>query len=482
MKLLVLLLLAACVAPEPEPVDPPPNRRLVDAIEHPDTELPPARDLWLARVTLNQGTRATLMVAGEDREPEVPVVPGKDGLVRAFVSPLDGWTEHPVRGVLTVLGADRSWILTSEISPTGPSHDADLDSTLSWTIPAEAMQPGVRVAVSLRELEPGPGGTIEDTTWPVEGTRELDLEEWGGVLRVVIIPIRYLADGSGRLPDTSPEQLQLISDYLLRLYPLREIDVEVQEPWDIEREMLADGTGWTDTLDELASLRSQRGVGWADYAYALMAPSDSWSSYCLAGCQAGLSYRVDNPNTSWRRASMGLGFSGIRAAETMAHELGHAHGQRHAPCGDPSNVDPDYPYSNGSLGDWGWNGEFLVDPGGSFDIMGYCQPKWISDYTTNELQGRLAMIEGLLAGREEREAPSTWRSALLRDDGSLQVGDVVERVAGGEPWELTWEDGSGNTHDLEGWFAPFAHGSGGTLLLPDVAGRVRLPDGRGLEL
>lgn len=66
----------------------------------------------------------------------------------------------------------------------------------------------------------------------------------------------------------------------------------------------------------------------------------------------------------------------------------------HAPCGFfISHVDPDFPHQEGNIGTWGYDfadGGRLVDPETS-DLMSYCGPSWISDYSFSEaLRYRLA--------------------------------------------------------------------------------------------
>ena len=50
-------------------------------------------------------------------------------------------------------------------------------------------------------------------------------------------------------------------------------------------------------------------------------------------------------------------------------------------------VDPEYPYKNGLIGkggfDFFWN-KTLKDPAEFHDVMSYCFPWWISDYSFNE--------------------------------------------------------------------------------------------------
>ncbi|MDE2957984.1 MAG: Ig-like domain-containing protein [Bacteroidota bacterium] len=66
---------------------------------------------------------------------------------------------------------------------------------------------------------------------------------------------------------------------------------------------------------------------------------------------------------------------------TMAHEFGHNLSLQHAPCGrNIERLDPNYPYPDGVIGSWGVNNTSLLGPGGTYDLMSYCSPKWISDY------------------------------------------------------------------------------------------------------
>ncbi len=78
-------------------------------------------------------------------------------------------------------------------------------------------------------------------------------------------------------------------------------------------------------------------------------------------------------------------------APTIAHELGHNMNLMHAPCGNPSGIDPAYPHADGTIGDWGYDyWQSLVAPWAYRDLMSYCGPRWISGYHFNKaLQFRL---------------------------------------------------------------------------------------------
>jgi len=72
----------------------------------------------------------------------------------------------------------------------------------------------------------------------------------------------------------------------------------------------------------------------------------------------------------------------LDGGQTAAHEFGHNLRREHAPCGNPAYPDPDYPYSNGIIGQFGFNlSQFTVIPNTYKDIMSYCSPEWVSDYT-----------------------------------------------------------------------------------------------------
>lgn len=111
---------------------------------------------------------------------------------------------------------------------------------------------------------------------------------------------------------------------------------------------------------------------------------------------AGIGYVVDTSRSAAGfRAACGLAFADETSAATLAHELGHNHGREHAPCG-VSPSDPNYPYSGGLIGVWGYDSRSgsLQDPSRCADIMSYCDPQWVSDYTYQAFLERIALLNG----------------------------------------------------------------------------------------
>ena len=69
---------------------------------------------------------------------------------------------------------------------------------------------------------------------------------------------------------------------------------------------------------------------------------------------------------------------------TFVHELGHNFNRRHASCGFPQPDDPHYPYGVSLGPNRGWHSiasRFADSSTHRGDVMGYCEPFFISDYT-----------------------------------------------------------------------------------------------------
>ncbi len=83
------------------------------------------------------------------------------------------------------------------------------------------------------------------------------------------------------------------------------------------------------------------------------------------------------------------------------HEMGHNYSLRHAPCGGPAGVDPNYPYRNARLGPRrGWKfieNRFIDSRETYYDLMSYCGPRSVSDYNFKKAGGYLEQVGRLAA-------------------------------------------------------------------------------------
>jgi hypothetical protein len=206
----------------------------------------------------------------------------------------------------------------------------------------------------------------------------------------------------------------------------------------------------------------------------------------------GQSFVVDDPGDADIRVGSGLGFTGEDSAWTLAHELGHMHGRSHAPCG-VNSYDPDFPYSKGATGVWGYDERHqeFFDPGPTRDMMGYCEPSWISDYTYKAMFQRVQAVNG--AGQQlawETARPVAEKVELVRiqedEDGVLDWGGVVRRATPRRPGApARWLDAAGRPlAETQVFRVEQAHGGATWFTAPPPSGAARLSwaDGRSLPL
>jgi hypothetical protein len=436
----------------------------------------PLAGMEIDKVVLYQGPATTLMDDFERPKGELPVVIGRDGLVRVFVRPQDAWESRDVQVLLSVQSAAaglqvfESWQVLGDASKPGK-----METTVNFEVPGELLEADTVFTVSLHEGAPsGQGaGTADKFYWSSDPSDPAIQFEGTAPVELVILPIRYNADGSGRLPNTSDVSIQKIHDRIMAHYPLTDLTVTVEPPVDWSFPINSDGSGWETLLGDMAIRRTIAAVPENTYYYALFQPDESIESYCSRGCVLGLSL-LGGVNDVWSRASIGLGFNGDTTSETLVHEVGHAHGREHAPCGlFGQPFDNAFPYSDGDIGVYGYDivQRELKSPSSDSDMMSYCMPQFVSDYTYDAL---LKRIQALADARRSATGPTTaWRVAMVDPEGTTTLGPVLDLAS-----PPTGSERSVRVLDADGLaigrrtarFAPTSHMSGGMLFFPDVPG------------
>lgn len=373
----------------------------------PDAGFPPqgglAADVRVRHVALFQAVKVPLASDGvEAAGGRAPVVSGRDAVVRAWVE----GSMHGQVGLLDVETGEEDASLEAlppEVFPDLPGLQA-----LTFHLPAALVRTETRFRV--RVITPDGGeqvahGVPHDARYPADGSdAPLQAQPDPGALRLVLVPVQYDTDGSHRLPDTSPEQLERMRSLLLAVYPATEVELTVREPiqWNVKLKPGTNNLQLGILNRRLADLRVADDAHFDVYYYGLIAPASTLSAHCgrvrFAGCTTGQSWVVTDPSNADQRLASGVGFTGDDSIWTLIHELGHMHGRRHAPCGASSNtVDNDYPYPNAPIGTWGYDATSgtLVDPDATKDFMSYCDPTWVSDYTWQALYERIAAVNAL---------------------------------------------------------------------------------------
>ena len=308
----------------------------------------------------------------------VPLVQGRDGYLRVFAVADRANTVAPT--VQVRLYNTGVLLSTLTIPPSGFSvptaiHDSSL--ALSWdtTIAGTWIQPGFEV-----EAEVNPSGVVAETNptdnlYPSTGRLALEVRNVP-TLAVTFVPV--LQAGNGLIGAVTATNKDAFLASTRKMHPVATIDAALHAPYTTNTNLTlqANNTNgaWGTILEEIDLLRRAETSGRYYYGVARV----SYSSGI-----AGVAY-VSLPGTtagSGQRAALGWDYlpSGSIVA---AHELGHNWGRNHAPCGGPAGVDPQYPRPDGSTGVYGMDVAAKTLQASSLpDLMGYCDPKWISDYT-----------------------------------------------------------------------------------------------------
>jgi hypothetical protein len=353
------------------------------------------------------------------------VVQGKKALLRAFIEPLTDYRPRLLRAVLSIDNDGRTTQLTSEKTLGGASTDEAPDSTFDFNIDGALIGPSTQLSVAILERScPAPGSASAGARVPATGLQALGSTRFG-TLRVVLVPV----DIGGRVPDTGAEQVARIHDELLAYYPVAEVEVTTHAPLSWSQSVLADSTGWTELLNEIGLQRERDAPARDVYYFGLVTPAPSFREYCGVGCVLGLAPQtrfVSPPD----QIGLGLGFINAGTYKTIVHELGHAHGRGHAPCAPDGasiqGVDARYPYMGGEIGSWGWDSRSgqLLSPTRYTDVMGYCNPAWISDFNYEALATRSRNVNTAARILTTSARPTTWQRVILFADGRARWAGV----------------------------------------------------------
>ena len=189
-------------------------------------------------------------------------------------------------------------------------------------------------------------------------------------LRVQLLPV---AIGSQPSPTVSVADLALLERAVVQLLPFNAVHFTTLP----EQALPANVTGdlWPSVLHLTQQHTTRQGITIA----VIPAVRDQESSgFALTGQGAAALMLRHHDSSSL-------------ALSTFVHEVAHALGAKHAPCGSAANPDPRFPTSDGRVPET----DVMFDQqtkqritGVRFDLMGYCSPKWVSSFTTLKTLGR----------------------------------------------------------------------------------------------
>ncbi|NUO53842.1 MAG: hypothetical protein HOV80_33785, partial [Polyangiaceae bacterium] len=416
--------------------------------------------ITVRQVAIYQSLKRTLMVDGGPGAGEVPLVAGRDAVVRVFYEDDGTYDGSEITARLEVEGGDPIE-LTAVLG--GASVDEDMNSTINFVVPGDRVGQSFNYSVGLL-VEGDEEDENSAARWPAEGLESVAVEGPQNKLRVILAPFQYNYDGSGRVPDMSPEAVEGYRQRLKAIYPVSDVEVSVRQatPWN--QYIGPGGEGWQQVGYTVYGFRQQDGTPDDVYYYGIFDPEASFYAYCGGGCLLGVTLLNNQPPATGSvdlRLALGVGFPQY-AADTMAHELGHSHGREHAPCGGPDSVDPQYPYAGAKIGIWGLDtvSMQLISPDTYTDIMGYCEKQWVSDYTYKALLAR-----GQNVNLPDIHGATRVPAAMIGIDAKGHATFAGESTApvnlGGRSVKASFVDSHGNRNEATARYFEYDHLPGG---------------------
>jgi len=399
----------------------------------------PVHGLSLRQVSVLQAVDVPIM----ERMLEIPsrkvaLVAGRAGLLRVYVLPEPGWHARTVRArlILERDGETSSYEQTSLVATA--STDADASSTFNFELPAEVFSETTSYAVELSETQTcvDDAGDTQASRFPAEGTLSLRVVAAPNV-RVLLVPVEQRVGDETFLPDTSPEQLELLRREVVKLFPIADVELSVRQAT-----LPSTAVDILGVLDEVTALRDEENTDPGLSYYGLVRFGAELSSYCAPTCVLGASTIGEVPSGG---TAVGIGYAVSKAAVTFAHELGHVYGRPHSPCGVAG--DPAFPYAGGGIGVWGYDifEQKLIDPGVFKDFMGYCTPTWVSDHTFELLREFIAQVPAPNS-LEASASGQRFRTLIRPANGSARWGRsriVRGGVPPGRPEDALVRDAAG---------------------------------------
>lgn len=497
----LLPLCAACASVTPVDPDASPDGAALDADSASPTDAfvpidgtfitdadPPAvrptlaNDITVSEVAVFQGVRVAVFSNNDVIAPAMrnaPLVSGRDTVVRVYVTPKPGFRPRTLTAQVDwyfARGAWNGYYDTRMI--TAASSDATAASVFTIAIPREVVTREMQLRVRIVD---DAGSTIADGVphdgrAPRDGTfAPLAASSAPDAVRVTLVPVRWTGDGSNRLPDTTPAQLERFRALLVALYPVTRVEFTVHEPLSFGTTTFTGNVNFGALNSQLESMRDRENPGDDVYYYALVSPDVSRAAYCGRSCVTGQSYVVADIADANIRVGSGVGFTGDDTAWTFAHELGHLFGRYHAPC-STSGADSNYPYRNAQLGVWGWDARSnsFFAPADTTDFMGYCDPQWVSDYTYAALYTRASTLRpGPMALSDPSRNPLV-HVVSVRSDHTLVYSHARHPKSlprGSRALDVRYLDARGR--ELGRAWAPFVAIADGE---PTIEGNVFVPD------
>jgi hypothetical protein len=379
----------------------------------------------------------------------VPLVQNRDGYLRVFVIADRSNTAAPavrVRFYHNLVLQDSVTILPGGLSVPTAVDESSLSYTWNVPVAGTMIQPGLRLEAVVDPNDAIVEDNELDNTYPSSAPMAMSVRAVP-TLNVTFVPVIQKGMPIGRRVAgnvTSANKASFLTT-TQKMHPISAYSAAVHAVYTTTTtDTLQAENGnnaWSTVLHEIELIQEAEGTGRYYYGVAKV----SYSSGV-----AGVAY-VSTPQMA---AHAALGWDYLPSGSLVAaHELGHNWARNHAPCGGPAGIDPSYPHSDGSTGGYGLDvSTGTLKPPSSSDIMGYCDPKWISGYTYSAVLDYLdppsPVIQGSSAIQDVQPCLLVWghiRNGELVLEPSFQLNTRPNLPSSGGPYSINGRAGDGTS-------------------------------------